>query len=225
VIRVNGVKECKTPAADVPKKDIARMRLANADNEWLAMRNPSLMDDKELADELSLAEVMARKLGGNWEAEARLFRLRAEIAFRSEEDETMIGNPADEISQREKRRILAEDRQVRSTYLHHAESSVDDDRGGRFVAIEKSATVVGASQISYPTQPATSPWARDVVGDEPPLGYSVEDHDAVGERHERAGSAVPVEPTNRMDTADAAAAPALSHVVTGAVAVKPRRRL
>lgn len=189
------------------------------------MKNPTAMTTEELADELSQAEVMARKLGGNWQAEQRLFRLRAEIAFRSEEEPTMIGNPADEISQSEKRRILAEDRQVRSTYMSHAESSIDDDRGGRFAAIEKSATIVGASQISYPQQPEGSPWARDVIGDEPPLGYSVEDHDAVGERHERGASAAPVEPTNRMDTAGTAAAPALSHVVTGAVAVKSRRRM
>jgi hypothetical protein len=136
----------------------------------------------------------------------------------------MIGNPADEISQREKRRILAEDRQVRSTYLHHAESSVDDDRGGRFAAIEKSATVVGASQISYPTQPATSPWARDVVGDEPPLGYSVDAIEPVGEKHELGdastgrGSASPVKVE-----AEAAAATVARHPV--AVAVKSRRRM
>jgi hypothetical protein len=156
------------------------------------------MTDDELADELRKAEAMVRKLGGNWQAEQRLFRLRAEIAFRSEEKPTMIGNPADEISQREKRRILAEDRQVRSTYLHHAESSVDDDRGGRFAAIEKSATVVGASPISYPAQPSNSPWARDPVPDEPALGYDVNQIEPVGELHERgvastaAGNASPV---------------------------------
>jgi hypothetical protein len=190
------------------------------------MKNPTAMTTEELADELRKAEAMARKLGGNWQAEQRLFRLRAEIAFRSEEEPTMIANPADEISQREKRRILAEDRQVRTTYLQHAESSVDDDRGGRFAAIEKSATVVGAAPISYPQQPATSPWARDVIGDEPPLGYSVEDHDPVGELHEREGSAAPVEPTNRMDTADEgpAAEELDRHVITTPLAGPTSRR-
>jgi hypothetical protein len=163
------------------------------------MKNPTAMTTEELADELRRAEAMAKELGRNWQVEQRLFRLRSEIAFRRGEEPTMIANPADEISQREKRRILAEDRQVRTTYLHHAESSIDDDRGGRFAAIEKSATVVGASPISYPQQPSNSPWSTDPIGLEPPLGFSVEDHDPVGELHEREVSAVPVEPTNRMD--------------------------
>jgi hypothetical protein len=185
------------------------------------MKNPTAMTTEELADELRQAEAMAKEFGGNWQAEQRLFRLRAEIAFRSEEEPTMIGNPVDEISQREKRRILAEDRQVRSTYMSHAESSIDDDRGGRFAAIEKSATIVGAARISYPQQPAGSPWANDPIGLEPLLGFSVEDHDPVGERHEwDAGSAVPVEPTNRMDTADGgpAAEELDRHVITPPVA-------
>jgi hypothetical protein len=46
------------------------------------MKNPTAMTTEELADELRKAEAMARKLGGNWQAEQRLFRLRAEIAFR-----------------------------------------------------------------------------------------------------------------------------------------------
>jgi hypothetical protein len=186
--------------------------------------NPSRMTDDELVDELRQAEAMARKLGGNWQSEQRLFRLRAEIAFRSEEDETMIGNPADEISQREKRRILAEDRQVRSTYLHHAESSIEEDRGGRYAATRVSPTVTGATPISYPTQPAGSPWANDPVPMKEPLGYSVEDHDPVGELHELgdastvAGNASPVKAE-----AAAAAATVARHPV--AVAVKSRRRM
>jgi hypothetical protein len=132
-----------------------------------------------------------------------------------------------ESSQSDRRKTLENDREVRaSTYLQQAQANVDEDRGGRYAATGSSPRVTGASPISYPQQPSNSPWHHDPVGDEPPLGYSVEDHDAVGERHERAGSAVPVEPTNRMDTAGtAAAAPALSHVVTGAVAVKSRRRM
>jgi hypothetical protein len=226
VIRVNGAKECKTPAAAVPKKGVARMRLADADNEWLAMRNPSLMDDKELADELSQAEVIARKLGGNWQAEQRLFRLRAEIAFRSEEEPTMTGNPADEISQREKRRILAEDRQVRTTYLHHAESSVDDDRGGRYAAIEKSATVVGAGPVSYPQQPPTSPWHHDPIGDEPPLGYSVDAIEPAGEKHERGDASTGQGNTSPRPVEDAAAAATVArHPVAVAVKSRVRRRM
>jgi len=40
--------------------------------------------------------------------------------------------PADEISQAERRRVLANDRKVLATYHGVAQTSVDDDRGGRF---------------------------------------------------------------------------------------------
>jgi hypothetical protein len=99
-----------------------------------------------------------------------------------------MNNPADEISQAEKRRILNEDRKAR-TYLAQAQSSIDDDRGGRFAAVGKSTAVVGASPISYPQQPPTSPWARDVMPPEPPLGFSVNEIEPVGEKHEIARAA------------------------------------
>src|SRR6516164_3766724 len=142
----------------------------------------------------------------------------------------MIGNPAAEISQREKRRILAENRQVRaSTYLQQAQANIDEDRGGRYAAIEKPATVVGTGpgSISYPQQPSNSPWANDPIGLEPPLGFSVEDHDPVGELYERGASAAPVEPTNRMDTAGVggpAAEELDRHVITPPVAGPTSRR-
>jgi hypothetical protein len=191
------------------------------------MKNPSRMTDDELADELRLVEAMARKLGGNWQAEQRLFRLRAEIAFRSEEEPTMIGNPADEISQREKRRILAEDRKA-SSYMAHAAANVDEDRGGRYAAIEKPSTVVGASSISYPTQPEGSPWANDPIGLEPPLGFSVEDHDPVGELHERGDASTGAQVANSgMDTVEdggPAAEELDRHVITPPVAGPTSRR-
>jgi hypothetical protein len=104
------------------------------------------------------------------------------------EDEPMIGNPADEISQSEKRRILAEDRKARSTYFQHAQSVIDEDRGGRFSAAGSSPKVVGASSISYPAQPEGSPWRSDPVPAEMPLGYSVDEQEPVGELHERTAS-------------------------------------
>jgi hypothetical protein len=188
--------------------------------------NPTRMTDEVLEAELNQVEAKIADADANGskigQLQARLFRLKSEKAFRqSKMEEPTIGNPADEISQREKRRILAEDRQVRSTYLQHAESAVDEDRGGRYAATGSSPRVIGASPISYPQQPTNSPWHHDPVGDEPSLGYSVEDHDAVGERHERAGSAVPVEPTNRMDTADGGSPAAEEldrHVITPPVA-------
>ena len=90
-------------------------------------------------------------------------------------------NNADEISQAERRRIMADERRGR-TYHGVAASSVDDERGGRYANAGNSTTVVGASPISYPAQPATSPWHRDPMPDEPPLGYSVEDQEVVGEK-------------------------------------------
>ena len=64
-------------------------------------------------------------------------------------------NPADEISQAEKRRILANEQRL-NTYRAHAEASIDDDRSGRF-AVRKPATVIGASPISYPRLPQDAP--------------------------------------------------------------------
>jgi hypothetical protein len=177
----------------------------------------------EIAAKIADADANGSKIG---ELQSRLFRLRAEMAFRRGKGDEMADFPFNnDASQAERKRVLENDRKV-SSYMAHATANVDEDRGGRYAATGSSPTVTGATPISYPTQPSHSPWHHDPISDEPPLGYSVEDHDAVGEQHERAGSAVPVEPTNRMDTAGtAAAAPALSHVVTGVAAVKSRRRM
>jgi hypothetical protein len=92
-------------------------------------------------------------------------------------------NPADMISQAEKRRILAEERRL-STYRAHAEANADLELGGRFAKVT-TTTVTGASPISYPRQPADSPANQAaLVGDERPLGYSVNDQECVGEFHE-----------------------------------------
>jgi hypothetical protein len=187
------------------------------------MKNPTAMTTEELADELRKAEAMAKEFGGNWQAEQRLFRLRSEIAFRrsqDKEDETMIGNPADEISQREKRRILRE----ASSYMAHAAANIDEDRGGRYAATGSSPRVIGASPISYPQQPSNSPWHHDPVPMEEPLGFSVEDHDPVGERHELARDAADTPSTagevgHHMDVADGEGAAATNEPP---VAVRPR---
>jgi len=93
-------------------------------------------------------------------------------------------NSADDIPQSERRRILIEERHLR-TYHGHAQSAVDEDRGGRFAFSGNPATVTGSSPISYPAQPAHSPWAKDACPLEPPLGFSVEDMEPVGEPFER----------------------------------------
>ena len=80
-------------------------------------------------------------------------------------------NVADEISQAERRRIMADDRRAK-TYFGQAQHA-DDDLGGRYAKVH-STTVVGSSPISYPAQPATSPWHHDACPPEPPLKILVE---------------------------------------------------
>src|SRR6516165_12133486 len=93
------------------------------------------------------------------------------------------------VTQREKRQVLENDRRVReaderrrSTYHGHA---LDDEPelGGRFKKVN-TTTVVGRSPVSYPQQPEGSPWRSDPCPIEPPLGYSVEELEPVGEKHE-----------------------------------------
>jgi hypothetical protein len=90
----------------------------------------------------------------------------------------------DEISQAERRRVLANDRKV-STYRDAAQASIDDLCGGRYGAIGKP-TVTGAAPISYPRLPSDAPSNQAaMIGDEPPLGIDVNAMEPVGEIHER----------------------------------------
>jgi hypothetical protein len=96
------------------------------------------------------------------------------------------------VTQREKRQVMENDRQVRvaATYHSVAQAALDDERGGRYAAGSGSkASVVGTSPISYPTQPPGSPWAKDECPPEPPLGFSVDEQEPVGEMFERASIA------------------------------------
>ena len=86
-----------------------------------------------------------------------------------------------------KRAILENDR--KATYHSIAQSAVDDDRGGRFAFSDSKATVTGSSPIAYPQQPPTSPWHSDPCPPEPPLGYSIEDQEPVGEVFEQQAAA------------------------------------
>jgi hypothetical protein len=95
-------------------------------------------------------------------------------------------NNADDISQAERRRIMAEDRRLR-TYAGHAQASLSDEVGGRF-SVQGKPSVVGASPISYPAQPSDSPWHHDPVPDEGPLGYDINYVEPVGEVDEIAAS-------------------------------------
>jgi hypothetical protein len=94
--------------------------------------------------------------------------------------EALMHNPADMISQAEKRRIISEERRL-STYRAHAEANADLELGGRFAKLTK-ATVVGTSPIQYPRLPLNSPANQAAMtGQEPPLGYDINAMDPVGE--------------------------------------------
>jgi len=91
-----------------------------------------------------------------------------------------MNNPADDIPQSVRRRVMANDHKVMATYHSVAQSTVDDERGGRY-AVEGKQTVMGSSPIAYPQQPSTSPWHHDACPPEPPLGFSVDEMEPVGE--------------------------------------------
>jgi hypothetical protein len=92
----------------------------------------------------------------------------------------------EDITQQEKREVLRNDQRVRegATYHSVAQASIDDERGGRYAISDTEQTIIGSSPIAYPQQPATSPWHRDPVPDEPPLGYEIDAMEPVGEIHE-----------------------------------------
>jgi hypothetical protein len=94
-----------------------------------------------------------------------------------------------------------------ATFHSFAQAEADTPRG-RFTATEK-ATVIGVSPPSYPELPSNSPFHHDVVGPEPPLGFSVEEMQPVGSYHEiqvsleRLGE--PASPSGQPDGGSAAA--------------------
>jgi len=79
--------------------------------------------------------------------------------------------------QRERREVLNNDRLVRQrqgdTFHSRAVADAAMELGGRFASIAKPIVTGGGP--SYPTLPAASPWHKDPVPDEPPLGYSIEE--------------------------------------------------
>ena len=81
---------------------------------------------------------------------------------------------------------MAEERRLK-TYMGHA-LDAELEMGGRFAKVH-TTTVTGASPISYPTQPTHSPWHSNPYPEEPPLGFSVDEMEPIGEPHERTASA------------------------------------
>jgi len=76
----------------------------------------------------------------------------------------------------ERRATLENDRKVReqqrgTTFHQYAQSTANDDAGGRWATVN-AVSVVGADPaVRYP---AAAPHQRDPVPTEPPLGYSVD---------------------------------------------------
>ena len=79
-------------------------------------------------------------------------------------------NAADEISQAERRRIMADERRMKSYHGH----ALDDEPelSGRFAKVS-TTTVVGRGPVNYPAQPEGSPWRSDPVPPEMPLGIDI----------------------------------------------------
>jgi hypothetical protein len=113
-----------------------------------------------------------------------------------------MSGPSEKISQAEKRDVLMNDKRVRDQQTHmklaelfwqnerkqrdtmHNRTSADLDleNQGRFA---KAQNVAGTTPIvQYPQLPAGNPWADAPLGNERPLGYSINDQDAVGEYRE-----------------------------------------
>jgi hypothetical protein len=87
------------------------------------------------------------------------------------------------LDQREKRETFRNDLSLRnksaqsegSTYKTHAEADANQARAGGRYSAELAQTVVGSEPFpKYPALPS-GPWSgEDLVGQEPPLGYSVD---------------------------------------------------
>ena len=93
------------------------------------------------------------------------------------------------ISQKERKAVLENDRLVKQgTYHSFAVGSVDDERPGRFSAVNRTSVTGAEPAQQYPRQPSTSPFASDPVPPEGPLGYNIDYVEPVGEAHEIASS-------------------------------------
>jgi hypothetical protein len=115
--------------------------------------------------------------------------------------------------QQDRREVLRNDAKVRgATFSDFAQAEASEARG-RFTAHERS-TVIGSAPSPASAYPAGPAWTCDPVGPEMPLGYSVEDHEPVGEPAEIRASIASLGPT------PAQAPPGRSHI-SSVQATKP----
>jgi hypothetical protein len=84
----------------------------------------------------------------------------------------------------ERRKVIEEDRKA-STYFAHAQADADLQLGGRFKAVHTTTFTGADPAVAVPRQPGTSPSNQfALMPEEPPLGFSVEAQDPVGEKFE-----------------------------------------
>jgi hypothetical protein len=126
-----------------------------------------------------------------------------------------------DITQKEKKEILENDREVRATYHSIASANMEDERGGRFSALNKPSVTGSEPTVMVPRQPSTSPWHSDPIGTEPPLGFSVEDQPTTGEAWEVQKSIDDLASSPSAHGGDETPTPSIGG---GSVGVKPKWR-
>jgi hypothetical protein len=90
-----------------------------------------------------------------------------------------FNNSAD---QSERREVLDNDLRLQRGSTYHSHTNIDEEAGGRF-ARQQPMLIVGAAPV--PLYPGSVPaWTQDRGPDEPPLGFSVDAQEPLGEPHE-----------------------------------------
>jgi hypothetical protein len=101
---------------------------------------------------------------------------------------TEYHNDADQSERRDLLQEHLRQRQQGSTYSAHAHMHIDD-AGGRFAKTRPSLTVGSKPTVDYPGDKLPA-WVTDRGPDEPPLGFSVDAMEPVGESFEVLQSAM-----------------------------------
>ena len=83
-------------------------------------------------------------------------------------------------------------------------ANLDLSLGGRFAVPGSKPDVSGSEEITrYPRLPPSNPWSSDLVGVEPPLGWSVEDQEPTGTFEEIEASIANASPAHSPEGDDA----------------------
>jgi hypothetical protein len=116
----------------------------------------------------------------------RLAQFYSSEEFMTDQTEYVPG----ELSQAEKRATLLNDQRVRqqqqgTTLSQFAQSFADEDRGGRYAAVNKTNVICADAVPQYPAGPD---WTADPVPAEAPLNFDVNAQEPTGEHFEIAKS-------------------------------------